>query len=126
MTRILRAIVIVCSTINQRIKKGWIIMAVINITSSAEYESTVSKGKVVVDFWAVWCQPCRMMGPVLESLAEENPDITVVKVNVDQCPDLLMKFGIDAVPTLYAYNNGVKIGEIVGLNRKESILELFE
>ena len=81
---------------------------------------------VLVDFWATWCGPCRMIAPVIEEIAEENDDIIVGKVNVDENPELCTKYGIVSIPTLIAFRNGEIIGQKLGAIPKANILEMFE
>lgn len=81
---------------------------------------------VLVDFWATWCGPCRMIAPVIEEIAEENDDIIVGKVNVDENPELCVKYGIVSIPTLIAFRNGEIIGQKLGAIPKANILEMFE
>lgn len=90
-------------------------MALRDITAE-EYDSVVSSdGLVLVDFWASWCGPCKMMAPILEQLAEQNRDVlSVVKVNADDQPELLDRFGISSIPTILVYANGTIVKTIVG------------
>ena len=81
---------------------------------------------VLVDFWATWCGPCRMIAPIIEEIAEENDDIIVGKVNVDENPELCVKYGIVSIPTLIAFKNGEIIGQKLGAIPKANILEMFE
>ena len=81
---------------------------------------------VLVDFWATWCGPCRMIAPVIEEIAEENDDIIVGKVNVDENPELCVKYGIVSIPTLIAFKDGEIIGQKLGAIPKANILEMFE
>ncbi len=81
---------------------------------------------VLLDFWAVWCGPCRMMAPTVDEIAEENPDILVGKVNVDEEPELARQFGITSIPTLVALNNGAVIGQTIGVQSKEKVLDLLK
>ena len=76
-------------------------------------EKTTSEGTVIVDFWASWCGPCRMMNPVLEELASEG-EVQVFKVNVDEQPQLASQHKIQSIPTILVYQDGVEQGEIVG------------
>ena len=80
---------------------------------------------VLVDFWATWCGPCRMIAPTIEEIAEENEDIIVGKVNVDENPELCVKYGIVSIPTLIAFKNGEIIGQKLGAMPKQNILEMF-
>ena len=80
---------------------------------------------VLVDFWATWCGPCRMIAPTIEEIAEENDDIIVGKVNVDENPELCVKYGIVSIPTLIAFKDGEIIAQKMGVTPKQSILEMF-
>ena len=80
---------------------------------------------VLVDFWATWCGPCRMIAPTIEEIAEENDDIIVGKVNVDENPELCVKYGIVSIPTLIAFMEGEIIAQKMGVTPKQSILEMF-
>lgn len=71
---------------------------------------------VLVDFWATWCGPCRMLGPVIAQIAEERDDIVVCKVNVDNEPQLAQQFNIMSIPTVIAFKNGEIVGKTVGFN----------
>ena len=80
---------------------------------------------VLVDFWATWCGPCRMIAPTIEEIAEENDDIIVGKVNVDENPELCVKYGIVSIPTLIAFMEGEIIAQKMGVTPKQSILEML-
>lgn len=77
---------------------------------------------VLIDFWAEWCGPCRMMSEVVDDIAETRSDIKVCKVNVDDERDMAIKFGIDAIPTIILINNGDTAGEAVGYMQKDELL----
>lgn len=77
----------------------------------------------LVDFYADWCGPCKMVAPILEEIAEENEDITVGKVNVDENEELAYRYGVSSIPTMIVFENGEEIERIVGYRPKESILE---
>ena len=83
-------------------------------------------GTVLIDFWAEWCGPCRMLGPVIDEVAAENPQIKVGKVNVDQQQELAAKFGIMSIPTLLVFKNGTKTNESIGLIPKEQVENLIK
>ncbi|MCQ2404906.1 MAG: thioredoxin [Clostridia bacterium] len=81
---------------------------------------------VLVDFWATWCGPCRMIAPIVEEIAAEyDGKVTVGKVNVDDEPELATAFDIDSIPTLMVFKNGEVTGTLVGLRKKEDIVALF-
>ena len=102
-------------------------MAELNITS-ANFKSEVleSDKPVIVDFWATWCGPCRMLAPVVEELAEEHPEIKVCKVNVDDEPDLAQQYGVMSIPFVASFKGGQLHKSSVGVQPKESLLALLD
>ena len=102
-------------------------MAVINLTNeNFEAEVIRSDKPVLIDFWASWCGPCRMVSPLVDEIAEEYTSIKVAKVNVDEQGDLAAKFGISSIPTLVVMKNGKVTNHTVGAMPKENILELLK
>ena len=97
-------------------------MAVLEITvDNFEKEVLKSKKPVLVDFWAVWCGPCQMQGPVVEQAAERLPEITVGKVNVDEQGELAQKYGVMSIPTLILFKDGQAAQKAVGFHSLEEI-----
>ncbi len=81
---------------------------------------------VLVDFWATWCGPCRMLGPVIKQIAEENPDIKVCKVNVDDERQLAMQFNVTSIPTVIAFKDGMEVSRSIGFVPKQKLLDLVK
>ena len=95
----------------------------------ANFEAEVLKADlpVLVDFWATWCAPCRMLGPVVEEVAEETEGGAIVgKINVDDEMDLARKYRVASIPTLIVFKNGQEVNRSVGVVEKEDILELLD
>lgn len=102
-------------------------MSVINITlENFEAEVIASEKPVLVDFWAPWCGPCRMLSPTVDQIAEERSDIKVGKVNVDEQEALAHRFGIMNIPTLIVFKNGEPAKRTMGVQPKASILALLD
>lgn len=102
-------------------------MSVQHITK-ANFESLVksSPKPVLLDFWATWCGPCKMIAPIVEAIAEENEEIVVGKVNVDEEMELAVQFGISSIPTLVVMKNGAVAATLVGYRPKADILKLLD
>jgi len=99
------------------------------IITKENFDKEVTKAKlpVLVDFFATWCGPCKMLAPTVASFAEENQGkIIVGKCDIDQCPELADNFKIEVVPTLIAFKNGVPINAISGLCSKKQLADLFD
>ncbi len=98
-------------------------MKAINITkNSFEHEVIHSEQKVLLDFWAPWCGPCRMVGPILDEIAKERPDIKVCKVNVDEEMELAKKYQVFSIPTLMVLQDGQIEHKMTGARGKSQIL----
>ena len=89
-------------------------------------EAIQSSTPILVDFWATWCGPCMMQGEVLHQLDEELPSLQIGKVNVDECRDLAVKFGISAIPTMILFKNGGAVESVTGLRNAGQIKEIFQ
>ena len=101
--------------------------AAININLDNFKKEVLDSDKpVLLDFWAPWCGPCRMVLPVVEEIAEEREDIVVGKVNVDEEPELANQFGVSTIPTLIVFENGQESKRSVGAKNKRAILEMVE
>ena len=102
-------------------------MSVINLTlENFEAEVIKSDLPVLVDFWASWFGPCRMLSPIVDEIADERTDIKVGKVNVDEQEELAMRYGIMSIPTLIIFKNGEPVKKTMGVQPKAAILGLFE
>ena len=101
-------------------------MSYINITEqNFNEEVTQSDKPVLIDFWASWCGPCRMIAPIIEEIADERSDIKVGKVNVDDEVALATQFGIMSIPTLVVMKNGELVNKLVGVRPKDQILQML-
>lgn len=102
-------------------------MATIQITSeNFEKEVINSQVPVLVDFWAIWCGPCKMIGPVLEKISEEMSDVKVAKVNVDEQPDLADKYQVMSIPTLIVFKGGEIVNKTIGVQSEQEIRDMLE
>jgi len=102
-------------------------MAIVNITNANFKEEVLdSDKKVLVDFWAPWCGPCRMVSPIVDEIAEENSAIKVAKVNIDEQPQLASQYGVMSIPTLIVFENGEVADKAVGARNKSFILQMLE
>ena len=97
-------------------------MSVLKLNND-NFNEAVKDGIVLVDFYADWCGPCRMMAPILEAVSAERADIKVAKVNVDESSELAAKFGVMSIPTLVLLDDGEEIKRIVGARPKDALLK---
>ena len=93
-----------------------------------EFEEKVLKNskKVLVDFYADWCGPCRMLSPIIEEIAKENDEYEFVKVNVDDCPEVSRKYGVMSIPTLIVFENGVEKKKTLGFHSLDEVKEFLK
>lgn len=99
----------------------------VNVTAENFDEEVLNyNGKVLVDFWAEWCGPCMMLGPVIEEVSEEVDDVKFCKVNCDEARDVALQFGIMTIPNLIVFENGEQINQSIGYIEKEDVLELIK
>ena len=103
-------------------------MSVIELTDATFDEQIAEQGEgiTVVDFWAPWCGPCRMVGPVIEELAEENTDVRFGKLNVDDNQTMAQRYGVRSIPTIGFFKDGEAIGSVVGAYPKEALQDVIE
>ena len=98
-------------------------MGIIELTEETfDAEVLQDKKFVIVDFWASWCTPCRMLAPILEEIADEYPNIKVCKLNVDDAPNIAERYGIMSLPALLFFDSGEIINESIGLVSRERVL----
>ena len=102
-------------------------MSAITITKNHFASEVLQSDKtVLLDFWASWCGPCRMLSPIVDQVADERPDVKVGKVNVDEQPELAGQFGIMSIPALLVFKNGKLVNQAVGSRPKASVLALLD
>lgn len=100
-------------------------MPIYNVTNESFEKIKESGQRVLVDFFATWCGPCKMIAPILHEISEENPDLIIAKVDVDQLTSVAIKYGIQSIPTLLVIENNEVVNKAVGFRSKEQILELI-
>jgi len=101
-------------------------MSVITVTKeNFEQEVLQSELPVLVDFWATWCNPCRMLAPIIHEIADEHPEIKVAKIDVDEQPELAAQFQVMSIPTLFIFKDGQVVNSAAGVRPKQQILNLI-
>ena len=99
----------------------------VNVTAENFDEEVLNyNGKVLVDFWAEWCGPCMMLGPIIEEVSEEVVDVKFCKVNCDEARDVALQFGIMTIPNLIVFENGEQVNQSIGYIEKEDVLKLIK
>ena len=102
-------------------------MSILHVTKeNFEQQVLHAEKPVLLDFWATWCGPCRMIAPTVEQIAQEHPEYRVGKIDVDEDPDLARQFGIMSIPSLFVIKNGQIAAQAVGVMPKEKILEMLK
>ena len=102
-------------------------MSVIYVNQNNFQEEVVKSDKpVLIDFWASWCGPCRMISPVLDELAEENPDVKIVKINVDEEPELANQFQVMSIPALFVLKDGKIVAQSLGVKPKAQLQAMLD
>lgn len=101
-------------------------MSVITVNKSNFEDIKSSEQTVLLDFYADWCNPCRMVSPLVDQIAEENPQYVVGKINVDEEQELAMMFGVSTIPTLVVMKDGIIVNQSVGAKPKHQILAMLE
>ena len=94
----------------------------LHINKVEEFENAIKEGTVLVDFFATWCGPCKMLSPLLEEVAQENPDLTILKIDVDEVGQLAARYGVQAIPTLILFKNGQQAATKLGYQNKNQLL----
>ena len=95
---------------------------IIHVESLSQYEELLAKGEVLVDFFATWCGPCNMLAPVLEQVAAEHPEVTILKVDVDELGGIAQKYGVNSIPALFYFKDGQLVNQTLGFMPKPRLL----
>ena len=98
----------------------------VKVYTGADLKPEKLQGLTLVDFWATWCGPCRMVAPIVEELASETPDVTFAKVDVDENPDAAMGLGITSIPTLMLFKDGKLVDRLIGARPKQDIKQMID
>ena len=101
-------------------------MPLYNVNEESFAKIKESGKKALIDFYADWCGPCKMLAPILHEISEENPDLIIAKINVDDSTSLAIQYGIQSIPTMLVMENGAIINKAVGLRSKEQILDMLK
>ena len=98
----------------------------VKILNTDNFDDYIKKGLTVVDFWATWCAPCRVQGPIIEDLSKEMKNVKFGKLDVDHNREVAQRYGIRAIPTLIIFKDGKVVDKIVGLHQKEDLKKIIE
>ncbi len=100
----------------------------VSVITNENFESEVlnSTKPVLLDFWASWCGPCRMVSPIVDEIAQEHPEVKVGKVNVDEQPELAASFNVMSIPSLFVFKDGKVVNQAVGARPKQEILDMLK
>ena len=101
-------------------------MPLYNVNEESFAKIKASGKKALIDFYADWCGPCKMLAPILHEISEENPDLIIAKINVDDSTSLAIQYGIQSIPTMLVMENGEIVNKAVGLRSKEQILDMLK
>ena len=96
------------------------------IVNSEEFKEIKNNGKLVIDFYANWCGPCKMLGPVLEEVSKDYDDVTFIKVNVDESEDLAVEYGIMSIPAVFMLKDGEVVNSFLGFNQERFVREQLD
>ena len=99
-------------------------MSIIHLEKE-NFDELIKEGKVLVDFYAEWCGPCKMLAPILEDVSNERNNIKIIKINTDEFPDLAQKYGIMSIPTLILFDNGKEINKNIGFISKDEVISFI-
>ena len=94
-----------------------------HINDEAEFKEFIKEGLVLIDFFATWCGPCKMLSPVIEQVEREKPELKVVKVDVDEAPQIAAQYGIQAIPTLFLLKDGKMVDQRMGYLNKNQLVD---
>ena len=102
-------------------------MSEVKHLNSENFAATIASGVTLVDFWAEWCGPCRMLGPVLDQIAEEiGDDAIIAKVNVDESPQLAAEYSIRTIPAIFILKDGKKVNEFIGVKDQQTLVDAIK
>ena len=98
----------------------------VNIINDKEFDEKIKSGKVLVDCYAEWCGPCKMLSPIVDELAEEIKDVSFYKLNIDESDEIVRRYSVMSIPTLLVFENGELVNTSVGFKNKDEVKELLK